>query len=79
MSLSDLDRAVLNFEAVWANRSAVGGRKDRAIHEAFAVTPTRHYQRVARLLGDPEVVAYAPALIYRLRRLRDHRLRRRPD
>lgn len=65
--LSDLDRAVLDFEGrFWR----YAGAKEAAIVAEFGTTVTRHYQRVAALLGRPEAVAYAPATVRRLRAAR---------
>lgn len=63
--LSDSDRAVLDFEGrFWK----YAGTKEAAIAAEFGISVVRYYQRLVRLLDDPEALAYAPALIYRLRR-----------
>lgn len=72
--LTDTDRAALDLEGrPWRFAAA----KEEAIRRARS-TPIRHYQRVARLLDDPDALAYAPVTVYRLRRLRDARGPRLP-
>lgn len=66
--LSDRDRAMLDFEAGWWRQR---GSKENAIAAQFDLTPVRYYQLLNRLLGDPAAVAYAPAVVGRLRRIRD--------
>lgn len=65
--LTDMDRAALDLEGRMWRYAAV---KEEAIR-ATGTTPTRHYQRVTRLLDDPDALAYAPVTVNRLRRLRD--------
>ncbi len=67
MNLTELDRAVLDFERQWwAHR---GGR-EQAVRDRFGVTMTAHLQRVNRLLDHPAAAAYSPVTVARLRRLR---------
>lgn len=66
----DTDRRILDFEAKWWRTA---GAKADAIMAEFGMTQTRYYQKVNRLLDDPEAAAYAPALVKRLRRLRSVR------
>ncbi|NMD55232.1 MULTISPECIES: DUF3263 domain-containing protein [Tsukamurella] len=65
--LSDRDRAMLDFEAGWWRQR---GSKENAIAAQFDLTPVRYYQLLNRLLDDTAAVAYAPAVVGRLRRIR---------
>lgn len=47
------------------------GQREHAIHEQLALTPTQFWQRVNALLDDERALAHDPALIYRLRRVRE--------
>lgn len=67
-TLSDSDRTLLDFEAR-APRSL--GAKEEAIRQELGLTPTRYYQRLNLLLESPDVLAYAPQLVRRLRAVRD--------
>jgi len=73
-TLSDRERAVLDFENQWWRHA---GAKEQAIREAFDLSPTRYYQLVNALLDRPAALAYDPVLVKRLRRLRASRSRRR--
>lgn len=74
--LSDRDRAMLDFEAGWWRQR---GSKENAIAAQFDLTPVRYYQLLNRLLDDPAAVAYAPAVVGRLRRIRDDGPERRRE
>ncbi len=66
--LSGEDRAALALAGLWwQNRGAY----DRAIVERLHTSPTRHAQRLNRLLDDPAAAVAAPLLVARLRRIRD--------
>lgn len=70
--LNDTDRAILDFEAefpVWKFPAA----KDGVVLHRFGMKPTTYYAALDRLLDDPEALAYQPATVNRLRRLRDAR------
>lgn len=70
--LTDADRAALDLEScTWVHHVA----RDEAIRTRLGVSPTRHYQRIVRLIDDPDAIAYAPVTVSRLRAVRD---RRRP-
>ena len=71
--MNDTDRAVLDLEARFWKHT---GTKEAAIRDRLDMSPTRYYQTLVRLLEDPEALAHAPLVIYRLRRLRG--ARRRP-
>lgn len=63
--LNEQDRAALDIEARSWRYAA---HKEQAV-TAVGTTATRHYQRIRRLLDDPEAMAYAPMTVHRLRRL----------
>ncbi len=64
------DRAALDLEGRFWKHAGV---KEDMIRSRLGVTPVRHHQRVLRLLDDPAALAYAPATVLRLRRVRDAR------
>jgi Protein of unknown function (DUF3263) len=66
--------ALLGFERSWR---ALGVAKARAIRERLGVSPTRYHQLLNAALDVPEVLELDPALVLRLRRLRDTRRARR--
>ncbi len=68
--LTEQERAILDFEKRWWRRP---GAKEQAIRETFDLSPTRYYQLLNALLDRPAAVAYDPALVSRLRRLRGGR------
>ncbi len=68
--LSRRDRDVLAFERLTWHSSA---HKEAAARDLFDLTPTRYYQLVNALLVHPAVFDAEPALVMRLRRLRDGR------
>ncbi|MCV2395969.1 DUF3263 domain-containing protein [Actinotalea sp. M2MS4P-6] len=71
--MTDTDRAILTIEGQhWRH----AGTKEAAIHEQLGLSPTAYYQRLNRLLDDPEAVAASPLVVHRLRRIR---VRRRRD
>jgi len=66
--LSANDTALLDFEGQpWAS----AGRKETAMREMLAMSPTAYYQRLNALLDDEAALAARPMLVGRLRRLRD--------
>jgi hypothetical protein len=68
------ERAVLDFER---RRWKHAGAKEQAIRDTFDLSATRYYQILNALLDEPAALAYAPALVGRLRRIRDARRRAR--
>ena len=61
--LSDIDQQMLEFE----KRSwHYAGAKDRDISDTFGMTPTRYYQKLARLITTEQAYAYDPMLVERL-------------
>lgn len=76
MTLTDQQRAILDFEttATWWRTA---GAKENQIRDRFGITSTRYYQLLNRALDDPDAVAYAPATVARLRRIREGRVTRK--
>jgi hypothetical protein len=74
MSLSDRQRAIIDYERSWWE---VPGRKTAAIRERFGLSPTRYYEMLNELLNNPDAMEYDPLLVRRLRRDRDRRRRAR--
>ncbi|NYH79844.1 hypothetical protein FHR84_003182 [Actinopolyspora biskrensis] len=74
--MNDTDRAILDFENEWWRHS---GTKERLVQERFGLSSTRYYQRLNRLLDDPEALERAPALVNRLLRVRDSKAVRDPS
>lgn len=68
--IDDRARTILDLEA---EPVMPRGVKERLIRERLDVTPTRYYQLLVRIIGDPEAVAYSPVVVNRLRRLRGRR------
>jgi hypothetical protein len=65
--LAARERAVLDFEV---RRWKHAGAKEEAIRAGFGLSPTAYYQILNALLDDPAALAYKPALVTRLRRIR---------
>ncbi|MGH9229245.1 MAG: DUF3263 domain-containing protein [Acidimicrobiales bacterium] len=74
MSLTDRDRAILDFERCWWMLAAP---KSAGIREHLNLSPTRYYRLLNALLDDPDAVAYDPLVVHRLRRTRLQRRRAR--
>ncbi len=72
--MNNTDRDILAFEGEWWRYA---GNKERIIQERFGLSPTRYYQRLNRLLDEPEALAQQPAVVKRLQRLRETRAQRR--
>ncbi|GAA3361926.1 MULTISPECIES: DUF3263 domain-containing protein [Saccharopolyspora] len=72
--MNDVDQAILAFESEFWRYP---GSKDRVIQERFGLSPTRYYQRLNRLLDEPEALAQQPVLVKRLLRMRAERSDRR--
>ncbi len=76
MSLTDRERAILDFERTWWTQP---GPKETAIEEQFELSTTRYYQLLNDLLDTDEAVEFDPLVVRRLRRLRDRRRRARVE
>lgn len=68
--LSDMERAVLEFESGWWRDASA---KEEDIRTTFGWTVTRYYQRLNKLLDSQVALAEFPTLVGRLRRLREQR------
>jgi Protein of unknown function (DUF3263) len=73
-SLSDRDRAILEFERQWWKYA---GAKETAVRESFDMSATRYYQVLNALIDRPEALQADPLLVRRLRRLRATRQKQR--
>ena len=73
-SLSDRDRAILEFERQWWKYA---GAKEQAIRDLFDMSATRYYQVLNALLDNPAALEADPMLVKRLRRMRATRQRAR--
>jgi hypothetical protein len=73
-SLSDRDRAILEFERQWWKYA---GAKEQAIRDLFDMSATRYYQVLNSLLDNPAALEADPMLVKRLRRMRATRQRAR--
>jgi hypothetical protein len=65
--LTERDRRVLEFEAAWWTYP---GPKDVVVRDYLAMSSTRYYQVLRRLIDDPEALAYDPLTVKRLQRMR---------
>ena len=74
MSLSDRDRAILEFERQWWKYA---GAKEQAIRDLFDMSATRYYQIINTLIDSPEALAFDPMLVKRMRRMRASRQKAR--
>jgi hypothetical protein len=73
-SLSDRDRAILEFGRQWWKYA---GAKEQAIRDLFDMSATRYYQVLNSLLDNPAALEADPMLVKRLRRMRATRQRAR--
>ena len=72
--LDERSRRILDFERTWWTRAKP---KERAIREQLGLSPARYHQLLNGLIDRPDALAYDPMLVRRLRRLREHRRRKR--
>jgi hypothetical protein len=72
--LSDLDRAILDFEREWWKYD---GAKDSAVRDRFELSPADYYQSLNRLIDSDLAVEHDSLLVRRLRRQRIVRQRQR--
>lgn len=73
--ISPEDDALLRL---WGQSWTYTGRRDQAVTEETGLTPTRAAQRVNALLDDRDALEAHPAIVNRLRRIRDQQRRSRP-
>lgn len=74
MSLTDLERELLDFAGLWFKYA---GAQEQAMRDELGRSATRYWQKVNGLLDRPEAAEYAPVTVQRLRRLRASRMARR--
>ncbi len=72
MSLSEREKAILDFERRWWS---LPGSKEASIRQHLAISATRYYRVLGSLVDSDEALAYDPLVVRRLRRLRDRRRR----
>ena len=72
--LSDTEQAILEIES---QRWKYAGAKEAVVRERLRISYTRYCQVLDAMIDRPEVEAVAPALVHRLRRLREARRRQR--
>ncbi|OLT48001.1 hypothetical protein BJF85_14060 [Saccharomonospora sp. CUA-673] len=70
--LSEREREVLAFERQWWKYA---GAKEQAVRELFAMSPTRYYQILNRLIDKQDAMRADPMLVKRLRKARASRQR----
>ena len=68
--LDERDRAILDFEREWWERS---GAKEDAIRQTFGLSPARYYQVLGTIMSSADALAYDPMLVKRLQRVREDR------
>ncbi|MCL2471585.1 MAG: DUF3263 domain-containing protein [Propionibacteriaceae bacterium] len=68
--LTDLDRAVLDFERQWWKLPL---EKEQAIKQTFDLSGPQYYQILNTLIDRQEALAADPLLVKRLRRMRAQR------
>ena len=69
--LTDEHRAMLDFER---HHWRLPRAKDAEVRERFGMSLTGYQRELNALLDEPQAVAYAPATVRRLRRLRQKRI-----
>lgn len=74
LRLTELDRAILDFESLTWKKTAI---KERAIAQRLEITPMRYYQRLAWLSTSPAASQYAPATVRRLNEAFDRKATKR--
>ncbi|GAA1237292.1 DUF3263 domain-containing protein [Prauserella halophila] len=71
-ALTEREREVLAFERQWWKYA---GAKEQGIRELFAMSPTRYYQILNRLIDKQDAMRADPMLVKRLRKARASRQR----
>jgi len=71
MDLTDTDRAMLDLEGELFKYL---GAKEATVRQRFGLSLVQFNARVLWLIEQPAALAYAPATVRRLQRLRDRRL-----
>ncbi len=75
-SLSERERAILQFEAEWWQHDEA---RDLMIRSRFACSTEDYYQELNLLLDHPGALSVDPLVVRRLRRQRERRRRARLD
>lgn len=66
------DAALLDLEDAWQH-GRLTGDKETLIRDRLEISSPRYHQRLNVLLDDPEAARHSPALVNRLRRVREER------
>jgi len=74
MSLTPVERAVLDFERDWWTTTGQTSKRD-AIRARLGISPTRYYAIVSALADSDDAAAYDPLVVHRTRRRRAERIR----
>jgi hypothetical protein len=74
VALTELERAVLDFERSWWTEDGV---KDVLLAERLGLDPSRYYQLLNELLDRDDALGHDPLTVRRLRRLRERKRRAR--
>lgn len=75
-TLSERERAILEFEATWWQHDEA---RDTLIRARFACSTDEYYQELNQLLDHPGALSVDPLVVRRLRRQRERRRRARLD
>jgi hypothetical protein len=67
MSVDDDDFRLLEFEDAHPRNSH---EKESSLHDEFGLTPDAYFERLFRLVDEPEVIATYPVVRRRLLRIR---------
>jgi hypothetical protein len=76
VSLTDRERAILDFERSWWSEDV---EKEILVSQRFGINTAEYYRLLNDLIDRPEALAHDPLGVRRLRRLRDRRRRARLD
>ena len=74
MSLTERERAVLDFERTWWT---LDGTREELIRARFDCTPEAFALELGALVDSPDALAHDPLVVHRLRRQRDRKRRSR--
>ncbi|MCM3908102.1 DUF3263 domain-containing protein [Trueperella bernardiae] len=72
--LTEVERSILDIERGWWRMAPT---REQAIQRQLGMTASKYYLVLSRMLDEPRVWTADPALVDRLRRLRDSRLTER--
>jgi hypothetical protein len=74
MALSELERAILDYEQGWWREP---GPKEAVIRDRLGISPTSYYRILSGLIDSEDAYRQFPLIVARLRRMRDRRRRAR--